>query len=302
MRTGITTPTDNRQRASTSGDVRSLLIGGAILALGWVAGAGRADTPGVDLGAIPRTIVREPVYKSQKPKYCLLALGLEAKSRVWLVLDGGVLYVDRNRNGVLTDPGELVKGVEGRFKVGELVEADGKSRYTNVTVGVDQRHGTEEDGVTVKPFEVIANVRGRFEMGAEPVLSNSAATAPIVHFGGPLTMRVFDPRQVFRGQRVAFRCLIRTPGLGEGTEAGLYHYGLPDYVYPLVTMELPDSGAAALQAPVKFELKTRCCQRLFLGSVTIPASVGTGTAKVKLSFPDWKEGGVRPSTDSIEVK
>jgi len=282
--------------------MKSLLGWCAVLALGCVAGAGRADAPGVDLCSIPRTIVREPAYKSPKPRYCLLALGLEARSRVWLVLDGGVLYVDRNRNGVLTDSGEAVKGVDGRFKVGELVEADGKSRYTNVTVGVDQRHGTEEEGITVKPFEVIANVRGRFEMGAEPVLTHSAATAPIVHFGGPLSMRVFDPRQVLRGQRVAFRCLIRTPGLGEGTEAGLYHYGLPDYIYPTVTMELPDSGGTAVQVPVKFELKTRCCQRLFLGSVTIPASAGTGTAKMALSFPDWKEGAVRPYTDSIEVK
>ncbi|MGV3720200.1 MAG: hypothetical protein ACO1SX_04750, partial [Actinomycetota bacterium] len=263
------------------------LVGSALAVVG-VSGVSYAQAPEVNLGAIPRMIAKEPTYQTPKQQYCLLVLGAAAKSRVWLVLDGPALYVDRNRNGVLTDPGERVTGVEGRFKVGELVEADGKSRYTNVVVAVDQRHGTEEEGITVKPFEVIAKVRGQFEMGAEPAFADSAAAAPIVHFGGPLSMRVFDPRQVSRGQRVAFRCLIRTPGLGEGSEAGLYHYGLPDYVYPVVSMEFPTAGAAA---PARFELKTRCCQRLFLGSVTVPATAVAGPAKVTLSFSDWKDGG-----------
>lgn len=276
-----------------------LCLGGAALASVGAASVGEAQAPAPNLSAIPRKLVREPAYRTPKQRYCLLALGLEAKSRVWLVLDGPDLYVDRNRNGVLTDPGERLAGVEGRFKIGELVEADGKWRYTNVVAAVDQRHGTEEDGITVKPFEVIAKVRGRFEMGAEPVLASSAAAAPIVHFGGPLSMRVFDPRQVSRGQRVAFRCLIRTPGLGEGSEAGLYHYGLPDYVYPVATVEFPAAGAPT---PTRFELKTRCCQRLFLGSVTVPAAAVAGNAKVTLSFSDWKEGAVRTATDTIEVK
>jgi hypothetical protein len=37
-------------------------------------------------------------------------LGPEAKTRVWLVLDNGVLYADRNGNGDLAEPGEQVKG------------------------------------------------------------------------------------------------------------------------------------------------------------------------------------------------
>ena len=56
----------------------------------------------VDLTRIERTIAREPVYQSKAPKYCLLVLGLEARTRIWLVLDGDVLYVDRNGTGDLT--------------------------------------------------------------------------------------------------------------------------------------------------------------------------------------------------------
>jgi hypothetical protein len=64
--------------------------------------------PAADLGAIDRTIAREPAYKSKTPKYCLLVFGPEAKTRVWLVLDGDTLYVDRNGNGDLTEKGEMV--------------------------------------------------------------------------------------------------------------------------------------------------------------------------------------------------
>src|SRR5262249_50065817 len=59
---------------------------------------------GADLTKIDRTIAKEPAYKS-RPKYCLLVFGPEAKTRVWLVLDGDRLYVDRNGNGDLTDDG-----------------------------------------------------------------------------------------------------------------------------------------------------------------------------------------------------
>src|SRR6516164_8912787 len=60
-----------------------------------------------DLSQIERKIIKEPSYKS-KPKYCLLVFGVDAKARVWLALDGDVLYVDRNGNGDLTEKSERV--------------------------------------------------------------------------------------------------------------------------------------------------------------------------------------------------
>jgi hypothetical protein len=67
--------------------------------------AGAAPASAADLAKVGRTITKEPTYKS-KPQYCLLVLGPEAKFRVWLVQDGGTLYVDRNGNGDLTEAGE----------------------------------------------------------------------------------------------------------------------------------------------------------------------------------------------------
>src|SRR6266702_3291632 len=55
-----------------------------------------APSPAVDYTKIDRTIAKEPRYQSKTPKYCLLVFGPEAKTRVWLVLDRDVLYVDRN--------------------------------------------------------------------------------------------------------------------------------------------------------------------------------------------------------------
>src|SRR5262245_14914174 len=66
--------------------------------------SGRAAA--VDLTRIDRSLRKEPAYQSKTPQYCLLVFGPQAKVRVWLVLDGDALYLDRNGNGDLTDPGE----------------------------------------------------------------------------------------------------------------------------------------------------------------------------------------------------
>jgi hypothetical protein len=68
-----------------------------------------SPAPAADLTNIDRSISKEPTYQTKAPKYCLLVFGLDAKYRVWLVLDGGTLYVDRNGNGDLTEPGKSTK-------------------------------------------------------------------------------------------------------------------------------------------------------------------------------------------------
>ncbi|HUR53975.1 MAG TPA: hypothetical protein VMZ71_07580, partial [Gemmataceae bacterium] len=80
--------------------------------------------------AFEKSINKEPAYQSKSPRYGLLAFGPEAKDRVWVVLDGETLYVDRNGNGDVADPGEKVAAkppVRPRdssdgyqFEVGEL--------------------------------------------------------------------------------------------------------------------------------------------------------------------------------------
>ena len=62
---------------------------------------------GSDLAKIDRHIKKEPAYQG-KPKYGLLVFGPEAKTCVWLILDGDVLYADKNGNGDLTEKGERI--------------------------------------------------------------------------------------------------------------------------------------------------------------------------------------------------
>src|SRR6266404_853787 len=73
----------------------------------WQTQAASATSTAVDVAKIDRTIKKEPTYGSQ-PYYVLLVFGPEAAKRVWLVLDGEVLYVDRNGNGDLTEAGKRV--------------------------------------------------------------------------------------------------------------------------------------------------------------------------------------------------
>src|SRR5262245_32951423 len=74
-----------------------------------------APARAVDLEKIDRTIVKLPKLTSEHPRYCLLVFGPDAHKRVWLVQDGGVLYVDRNGNGDLTEAGERVEADASRI-------------------------------------------------------------------------------------------------------------------------------------------------------------------------------------------
>jgi WD40 repeat protein len=65
--------------------------------------------------------------------------GPEAKTRIWLVLDGKTLYVDRNGNGDLTEDGEKVAAKKGLdsleediFDVDEI--RDGALTHKNLTL------------------------------------------------------------------------------------------------------------------------------------------------------------------------
>src|SRR5581483_1394367 len=109
----------------------------------------------VDLTTIERKLVREPAYRS-KPRYCLLALGPEAKTRVWLVQDGDTLYVDRNGNGDLTEANEKVTAEKSEdaeegvytFKAGDL--PDGKRLHKELNLYIMKLDYLAENEKAVK--------------------------------------------------------------------------------------------------------------------------------------------------------
>jgi hypothetical protein len=182
-----------------------------------------------DLTKIKRTIAKEPKYQG-KPEYCLLVFGPEAKFHVWLVVDGAVLYVDRNGNGDLTGPGKHVS-VERKgagwvsFRPGQIGTPDGKTKF-NLS-----RVSKGEDGCEV----VIRLADGSFTHAGntgpgELQFAGRAQDAPIVHFLGPLTLQRFEPSAgsvsahlepgpLVRGQVNNLALVLGTVGLGKGTFA-----------------------------------------------------------------------------------
>ena len=85
----------------------NMRVASLLLALATV-GLPAASAEAVDLAKDRPVDPQGAGLPDQNPQYCLLAFGPEAKVRVWLVVDGDVLYVDRNGNGDLTEPGKRI--------------------------------------------------------------------------------------------------------------------------------------------------------------------------------------------------
>lgn len=90
----------------------------SVLAIALTAVAAAAEGRAIDYRKIDRPIGREPEYESDEPLFGLMLFGREAPLRVWIVLDGDTVYLDRNGDGDLTADDERFatlkdcKGVE----------------------------------------------------------------------------------------------------------------------------------------------------------------------------------------------
>lgn len=190
-------------------------------ALAWVA-LTALPAAAADLSAIERTIVKEPAY-SHPPGYVLLVFGEEAKTRVWVVIDGDRAYVDRNRNGDLTDDAPVPRDGESIwFNLGPIPDADGK------TVHQSPRLGSRVYGAGRPEFQVRFPIKDKYEqwvrkspVGAKP------AEAPVVHLDGPLQVGFLGDRDdqkpirtgsdmtIVRGEEDEQSVWIGTPNFGK---------------------------------------------------------------------------------------
>lgn len=258
----------------------------------------------VDLNRVDRTIVREPVYRSQGPKYALVVFGPEATARLWLVADGDRLYVDRNGNGDLTESGELVSGTvsqEGlvaRFMVRGLTNWKGKSADLRVELTGETAFNDELNLILDgKPFQSVSfDDQASFRFGGRP------QDAPIVHFGGPLKMSLRIDQSLRRGTKARVMSMIGTPGSVEGAFAALDYPMVPLGIAPVAEIEFPSPVPG--QGPIRsrISLDHRCCTCNIQGDVSVPEELGPGKARVTLSFPAWAEGRVASTTVEVRIK
>ena len=172
-----------------------------------VVGSSAVTACGADLTKIDRTIAKEPVYKS-KPKYCLLVFGPEAKTRVWLVQDGDVLYVDRKGNGDLTESGQKAPWPDRNCDAGDITCVHGKAGYTDLQL---RKYGSVIEMSLW--YDDKRYVVGNQE--ADPlVFADRASEAPVAHIGGPQSIELSYFWQRPGSMSLGLRVRVGTPGLG----------------------------------------------------------------------------------------
>jgi hypothetical protein len=204
-----------------------------------------------------------------------------------LVRDGLTLYVDRNGDGDLTEPGKRVeisqhqhgyllrgeaiasrqrgdhaKRIEydaGTFYCGDVVDANG-GRYKNLVIFLEKTGAMD---VFVKTTPAGLDQGAGADSDGDLHFSDSPKDAPVIHFGGTLTMTMFTRSgelfpQYPDGQKHLYAAMVGTPGRGPGTFANVQLTSIPDGIWPVAEIEFPPrAGEAPLQRQ-HVDLLTRC--------------------------------------------
>jgi hypothetical protein len=198
-----------------------------------------------------------------------LVFGPEAKTRIWLVRDNDVLYVDRNGNGDITEAGERIEhsvGADPYFSAGDIIELDGKTKHRNLVV---QFH--DSDGWTLLFITVQGRIQQMASLGQRCLqFADRAEDAPIVHFNGPLTLNLVE-HPTCESRDEAFQVEIGTPGLGKGSFAAIETFDtrtwlhlcsdrrtvIPKDIHPWAEIESPNRQPGGKPIKAKIALDRR---------------------------------------------
>jgi hypothetical protein len=215
-----------------------------------------------DVRKIKPTVAKEPHYASKSQWYCLLLFGPEAKAKVWLILDGDKLYVDRNGNGDLTEPGESFTRAPGDdfFRIPDLAIGDAKKKYA------DLRVNWRPTGITARGefhLHVILRVNDHEQVAIVPAKAEKAAKATLLHFDGPLKpyfqIEPFKPQEHFtRGKEQLLGVRLATTHPGVEWVNVSSEKGIPADVHPVVEIVFPGKVSDAKRTTIRVQLKHRC--------------------------------------------
>jgi hypothetical protein len=272
-----------------------------------------------DVGPIDRTLRRQPAYAA-RPHYCLLLFGPEGKTRVWLVAAGEEFYADVNGDGDLTRPGKRVYSV-GNYR--SLVFLDPCTRFMwfpvpehvriyNVGDVFDRATGTwyhlavhRLGKLETAVFRIVVDVRGQFrQIGNLSRFGDRPKDAPVLHFGGPLTLGLFTSHLLRGADPNDIEAWIgtRPPAGTEGEPTCLVlDDWIPRGIAPIARVEF--SGGTPGTSPIRSTVRLADREELvrFTGQVLVPEDAGQGKAKVRLAIPDWKRGTIPPSTVEVPL-
>jgi hypothetical protein len=203
-----------------------------------------------DFMQVDRKIAKEPVYKN-KPLYCLVVFGKELQPRIWLVLDGDILYVDRNGNSDLTEAGKRLGLISdrngGQFPQVEIEASDHVKRKLELFV-YDWRPGQaarpEENGPALTIWDQGNRAYGAWGDHESAVIwSRHADSAPVLHVGGPLQMGFEVRAKHALAQKTAdtfeLSVGVGTPGIGKGSFVHLKYWNgaIPDPLQPTARLD-----------------------------------------------------------------
>ena len=255
--------------------MRAAMLILTLAAIAFLAGSAEA----VDLRKIDRSIRKEPVYTSNDPRYCLLVFGPEANVRVWLVMDGDVLYVDRNGNGDLTEPGERFTPhhalhnsperpdmklmcdffLRRPFKDGQPTGEPLLSCAPDVSglivehfIPADARKDALAKSFRERPFRIDVGT-SRCDQDSSLTFASRPGDAPILHVDGVrhLALVAHFTDHLRRGETGQLSVQLLTPGLG-GSLRMESAEGMEN-IHPVAEVECPPRWPGA--EPVRFRLE-----------------------------------------------
>jgi hypothetical protein len=314
--------------------IRCLLVGIVLVLVFPVAPLSGQE---VDLRRIDRRIAKEPKYRFQ-PHYVLLVFGPKAEHRSWLAVDGDgieadsgrVLYLDRNGNGNLTDPGDRVEldaTATAKMKMAEKSSHSGMNVFPLGRVaGVElifhlwvrkknyvpkdermrrilgERQANHWENGTLWR---IAAKGSAAQVGV--LLTERPSDAQITHLDGPLTLalkRIMQERIEPWPKETLFDVYIGTPALAPRNcryemFSRLTLAEVPPDVHPKAVFEFYPKSPGRPSIVRQMDLSQRCCGDTFFAAFAVPLDAGTEPARVTLSCRSWPGHEVQSRT--IEV-
>jgi RNA polymerase sigma factor (sigma-70 family) len=205
---------------------------------------------------------KEPAYQGPV-QYCLLLLGRNAQTRVWLASDGKTLYVDRNGDGDLTQPDEAVPfkpDRDGGFAslMVDRFPGDAGGSHTHLHIAVRQRDWRNNKGGY---WCVRARVEGRYPMYAfAHKFAQKPDEAPVIHLGGPLRLKLLDLEggRLVRGGQAELNASISChyPGV-ERAFVDVDALGRTE-VHPVAEVRLPARTPRAAPLALRVPLTQHC--------------------------------------------
>jgi hypothetical protein len=226
--------------------------------------------PPIDFAKVERKIDKLPQL-GPAPRFGLYLFGVDARTRVWAVLDKSdpksdvydLLYLDRNGNGDLTEPGERLVGKPTKyanedcreFAIGELAVGGG-APHKDFTITWTPTYGVR--------FKMLWHGGKTTFGGYGPTkdtyapFGESVAKAPVFvpGYDRPLAFESWMPDTLRRGQDADIRLFVGNRGDRAGAFSAVDDKFVAVEDSPFATLRYQDGAGTAKE--LRFELRERC--------------------------------------------